>query len=59
MRRRLKMAYFDQRLGDIEGDLRATWEVLGEVIRGRRGKGRGGLAGILTKGELGSQMGLR
>ena len=28
-----------RRLGEIGGDLRATWEVLGEVIRGRRGRG--------------------
>ena len=32
MRRRLKRGYFDRRLGEINGDLRATWEVLGEVI---------------------------
>ena len=38
MRRRLKREYFDQRLGEIVGDLRATWGVLGEVLRGRRGK---------------------
>ena len=36
LRRRLKRGYFDQRLGEIRGDLRATWEVLGEVLRGRR-----------------------
>ena len=41
MRQRLKRAYFDQRMGEIRGDLRATWEVLGEVIRGRRGRGSG------------------
>ena len=43
MRRRLKREYFDQRLGEIGGDLKATWEVLGEVLRGRRGSGRGEL----------------
>ena len=36
-RRRLKRAYFDQRLGEVRGDLRVTWEVLGEVLRGRKG----------------------
>ena len=41
MRRRLKREYFDQRLGEIGGDLKATWEVLGEVLRGKRGKGKG------------------
>ena len=39
MRRRLKREYFDQRMGEIGGDLRATWGVLGEVLRGRSGKG--------------------
>ena len=38
MRRRLKREYFGQRLGEIAGDLRATWGVLGEEIRGRRGR---------------------
>ena len=40
MRRKLKREYFDQRLGEIGGDMKATWEVLGEVLRGRRGKGK-------------------
>ena len=39
MRRRLKREYFDQRMGEVVGDLRATWEVLGEVLRGRKGGG--------------------
>ena len=38
MRKRLKREYFDQRLEGIKGDLRATWEVLGEVLRGRSRK---------------------
>ena len=38
MRGRLKKEYFDQRLDGAIGDLRATWEVLGEVLRGRRGR---------------------
>ena len=59
MRRRLKRAYFDQRLGEIEGDLRATWEVLGEVLRGRRGKSRGGACQYFNQGGLGLQTGLR
>ena len=37
-RQRLKRAYFDQRFLDIQGDMRATWEVLGEALRGRRGR---------------------
>ena len=39
MRGRLKREYFAQRLEGIKGDLRATWEVLGEVLRGHKGKG--------------------
>ena len=38
MRKRLKRDYFNQRLEGIKGDLRATWEVLGEVLRGRKGR---------------------
>ena len=39
-RQRLKRAYFNQRMGEIGGDLRATWGVLGEILRGKgRGKG--------------------
>ena len=37
-RQRLKRAYFAQRMEDIKGDLHATWEVLGEVLRGRVSK---------------------
>ena len=47
LRRKLKREYFDQRMGEISGDLRATWEVLGEVLRGRRGGG-GLRVGILN-----------
>ena len=39
MRGKLKTEYFERRIGEIAGDLRATWEVLGEVIRGRNGRG--------------------
>ena len=41
MRQRLKRAYFDQRLGEINGDLKATWEVLGELLRGHKGRRKG------------------
>ena len=37
-RRRLKRQYFEERMEDIKGDLRATWEVLGELLRGRKVK---------------------
>ena len=39
MRGKLKTEYFERRIGEIAGDLRATWEVLGEVIRGRNSGG--------------------
>ena len=42
MRGKLKTEYFERRIGEIAGDLRATWEVLGEVIGGRNGGGGGG-----------------
>ena len=52
-RRRLKKAYFDQRFKDIQGDLRATWEVLGEVLRGRRGRRTGATCGYFQKDGVG------
>ena len=50
VRRRLKRVYFSQRLGEIKGDLRATWEVLGEALRGRRGRSTGATCGYFNKG---------
>ena len=41
MRRRLKRSYFETRLTETKGEIKAVWEVLGEVLKGRR-KGRGG-----------------
>ena len=41
LRRKLKRDYFEQRLAEKLGDLRATWETIGEAIQGRRGKNRG------------------
>ena len=41
-RRRLRRAYFEQRVREAEGDARASWEVLREVIGWGRGN-RGGL----------------
>jgi hypothetical protein len=43
-RRRLRRAYFSQRLDERVGDARATWEVLGEVLDG--GKMKGGKVGV-------------
>ena len=36
MRRRLKREYFKEKMEGIKGDLKATWDVLGEALRGRR-----------------------
>jgi hypothetical protein len=38
-RRRLRRAYFSRRLKEREGDARATWEVLGEVLVVERRRG--------------------
>ena len=35
-RRQLKRTYFKEKLEETNGDLRATWQILGEVLRGRR-----------------------
>ena len=35
-RRKLKREYFEQRMAEIKGDHKATWEVLGELIKGRK-----------------------
>ena len=61
MRRKLKRDYFDQRLGEIGRDMRATWKVLGEVLRGRRGgEGIGGLRVGISRGMgRGSLTGVR
>ena len=52
MRRRLKREYFDRRLGVIQGDLRAMWEVLGELLRGRKGR-EGAVCRYFTDGQTG------
>ena len=40
VRKRLKRQYFKEKLEETVGNLRRTWEVLGEAIRGRKGQGR-------------------
>jgi hypothetical protein len=37
--RRLRRAYFSQRLHGKMGDARAVWEVLGEVLGGKKKRG--------------------
>ena len=48
-RQRLKRSYFKRKLEEVKGDLRSTWEVLGEVLRGRRGRGRAPDCGYFEK----------
>ena len=38
MRQKLKRTYFQQKLERIKGNLKATWEVLGEALRGKKSK---------------------
>ena len=59
MRRRLKREYFDQRLGEIGGDMRATWEVLGRFLGGAGGGEMGRRVGTLRVRGLVSRMGMR
>ena len=47
MRGKLKAEYFEKRIGEKAGDLRATREVLREVIRGRNGGGGSGCVPLL------------
>ena len=49
MRVRLKRDYFKQRFNDKIGDLRATWEVLGEALTGKKSKSRASNCGYFTK----------
>ena len=53
MRQRLKRAYFAQRMDEIQGDLRATWEVLNELLRGRVRRDRGNTCRYFEKGGVG------
>ena len=50
---RLKRDYFAQRIGEVVGDMRATWEVLGEALRGRRGRRSGATCGYFSKDGVG------
>ena len=53
MRQSLRRAYFDRQLEGIAGDLRATWGVLGEVLRGHKGRGMGSTCGYFEKDGAG------
>ena len=52
-RQRLKRAHFAQKLGETKGDLKATWGVLGEALRGRRGLSTGATCGYFNKDGVG------
>ena len=52
-RHRLKRTYFDQRVREAEGDARASWEVLREVIGRGKGNRGGGPCGYFEKGREG------
>ena len=49
MRRALKKKYFQEKLNEMIGDLRATWEILGEALSGRRGKSKGSSCRYFSK----------
>ena len=49
VRQRLKRSYFKKKLDEVKGDLRLTWEVLGEVLKGRKGRDRGPNCGYFEK----------
>ena len=40
---KLKKEYFQEKINEKIGDLRATWEILGEALNGRRNKHKGSL----------------
>ena len=56
-RRRLKRAYFGQRVREAEGDMRASWEVLREVIGRVKGEGEGCPVAILQRTGWGLRIG--
>ena len=53
MRQRLKREYFDLKLEERVGDLKGTWEVLGEVLRGKKGHHRAPICRYFTKDGIG------
>ena len=52
-RRKLKREYFKNKLDEIKGDLRATWQVLGEALRGRKSNIRGDVCRYFEKNGVG------
>ena len=50
----LKRAYFDQRVREAESDMRASWEVLREVIGRSKGKNGWVPCGYFRKDGVGS-----
>ena len=53
MNLRLKRAYFQEKIEEAKGDLKTTWEVLGEVLRGKGGRKSGVACGHFEKDGVG------
>ena len=53
MRRSLKREYFRERFEGVKGDLKATWEVLGEALKGRKPTKGGEPCRYFTKDGVG------
>jgi hypothetical protein len=51
-RKRLRKAYFSQRIEERVSDARVTWEVLGEVLGGRKKEGKVG-CGLFSREGVG------
>ena len=49
LRKSLKRKYFQEKFNDQRGNLRATWEVLGEALTGRKGKNYSSVCRYFTK----------
>ena len=53
MRRKLKRTYFQEKLDRAKGNLRTTWAVLGEALRGKKSKKQGTPCGYFEEGGQG------
>ena len=53
MRKGLKRNYFREKLERAKGDLKTTWEVLGEAIKGKRDRKGGASCGYFEENGLG------
>ena len=53
MRQRLKRTYFQEKLERSKGDLKSTWEVLGEALRGKKSRLGGDPCGYFESNGVG------